>query len=106
MNFECKRDNENKSNVAKSFKRRMDMTHLEFAFGLLPVSMIIASFIFTLFVQKVYFMPIVSFIILLILTFTLFNVSFFGWAVVYTLGSFIASYIALFIMKILNKKRS
>lgn len=82
------------------------MTHLEFAFGLLPVSMIIASFIVTLFVQKVYFMPLVSFIILLILTFTLFNVSFFCWAVVYTLGSFIASYIALFIMKILNKKRS
>lgn len=54
------------------------MTHLEFAFGLLPVSMIIASFIVTLFVQKVYFMPVVSFIILLILTFTLFNVSFLG----------------------------
>ncbi|MCY7439476.1 DUF2651 family protein [Bacillus altitudinis] len=82
------------------------MTHLEFVFGLLPVSILIASLIVTLFVQKVYFMPVVSFIILLILTFTLFNVSFFGWAVVYTLGSFIASYIALFIMKILNKKRS
>ncbi|MEH7653352.1 DUF2651 family protein [Bacillus safensis] len=79
------------------------MTHLEFAFGLLPVSMIIASFIVTLIIQKVYFMPVVSFIILLILTF---NVSFLGWAVVYTLGSFIASYIALFIMKILHKKRS
>ncbi|WP_241257970.1 DUF2651 family protein [Bacillus sp. 3a] len=51
-------------------------------------------------------MPVVSFIILLILTFTLFNVSFLGWSVVYTLGSFIASYIALFIMKTLNKKRS
>ncbi|MEH7733704.1 MULTISPECIES: DUF2651 family protein [Bacillus] len=51
-------------------------------------------------------MPVVSFIILLILTFTLFNVSLLGWAVVYTFGSFIASYIALFIMKILNKKRS
>ncbi|AOC57125.1 MULTISPECIES: DUF2651 family protein [Bacillus] len=82
------------------------MTHLEFVFGLLPVSIIIASFIVTLFVQKVYFMPVVSFIILLILTFTLFNVSFLGWSVVYTLGSFIASYIALFIMKTLNKKRS
>lgn len=106
MNFECMRGNENKSKVAKSIKRRMDMTHLEFAFGLLPVSLIIASFIVTLIIQKVYFMPVVSFIILLILTFTLFNVSFIGWAVVYTLGSFIASYIALFIMKILNKKRS
>ncbi|MBU5259598.1 DUF2651 family protein [Bacillus pumilus] len=82
------------------------MTHLEFVFGLLPVSIIIVSFIVTLIVQKVYFMPVVSFIILLILTFTLFNVSFLGWAVVYTFGSFIASYIALFIMKILNKKRS
>ncbi|MDG4730183.1 hypothetical protein ACE6HX_05845 [Bacillus pumilus] len=38
------------------------MTHLEFVFGLLPVSTIIASFIVTLFVQKVYFMPVVSFI--------------------------------------------
>ncbi|MCY7567179.1 DUF2651 family protein [Bacillus safensis] len=47
------------------------MTHLEFAFGLLPVSMIIVSFIVTLIIQKVYFMPVVSFIILLILTFTL-----------------------------------
>ncbi|MFS2246820.1 DUF2651 family protein [Bacillus sp. A31] len=54
------------------------MTHLEFVFGLLPVSIIIVSFIVTLFVQKVYFMPVVSFIILLILTFTLFNVSFLG----------------------------
>lgn len=54
------------------------MTHLEFAFGLLPVSMIIVSFIVTLIIQKVYFMPVVSFIILLILTFTLFNVSFLG----------------------------
>nr|WP_262378457.1 YbeF family protein [Bacillus pumilus] len=58
----------------------------------------------TLIVQKVYFMPVVRFIILPILTFTLFNVSCLGWAVVYTLGSFIASYIALFIMKTLNKK--
>ncbi|TYS31953.1 DUF2651 domain-containing protein [Bacillus pumilus] len=49
-------------------------------------------------------MPVVRFIILPILTFTLFNVSCLGWAVVYTLGSFIASYIALFIMKTLNKK--
>ncbi|MER3125776.1 DUF2651 family protein [Bacillus pumilus] len=58
----------------------------------------------TLIVQKVYFMPVVRFIILPILTFTLFNVSCLGWTVVYTLGSFIASYIALFIMKNLNKK--
>ncbi|AVM23457.1 DUF2651 domain-containing protein [Bacillus pumilus] len=51
-------------------------------------------------------MPVVRFIILPILTFTLFNVSFLGWAVVYTFGSVIASYIAFFIMKFLNKKRS
>ncbi|MEH7203420.1 DUF2651 family protein, partial [Bacillus safensis] len=52
------------------------MTHLEFAFGLLPISIIVVSFIGTLFIQKIYFMPVLSFMILFILTFTLFNASF------------------------------
>lgn len=87
-------------------KGRIDMTHLELAFGLIPVSIVVISFIVTLFVQKIYFMPVVSFMILLILTFTLFNASFLGWAVVYTLFSFITSYIALFIINTLHKKKS
>ncbi|MFS3912950.1 DUF2651 family protein [Bacillus australimaris] len=82
------------------------MTHLEFAFGLLPISIIVVSFIVTLFVQKVYFMPVFSFMILLILTFTLFNASFLGWAFVYALFSFITSFIALFIINTLHKKKS
>ncbi|PCK15370.1 hypothetical protein CEY02_20820 [Bacillus pumilus] len=82
------------------------MTDLEFAFGWLPVSIIIFSFIITLFVQKIYLMPVVSFFISILLTFTFFNVSFLGWAVVYTLFSLISSYIALLIHRILNKKKS
>ncbi|WP_080967805.1 DUF2651 family protein [Bacillus safensis] len=76
------------------------MTHLEFAFSLLPISIIVVSFIGTLIIQKIYFMPVLSFMILFILTFTLFNASFLGWAIVYTLFSFITSFIALFIINI------
>ncbi|NRF06934.1 DUF2651 family protein, partial [Bacillus safensis] len=44
--------------------------------------------------------------ILFILTFTLFNTSFLGWAIVYTLFSFITSFIALLIINTLHKKKS
>ncbi|WP_349774029.1 DUF2651 family protein [Bacillus safensis] len=39
-------------------------------------------------------------------TFTLFNASFLGWAVVYTLFSLITSFFALLIINTLHKKKS
>ncbi|MGC4378815.1 DUF2651 family protein [Fictibacillus sp. Mic-4] len=81
------------------------MTHLELAFGFVPVSVIILSFILTLFVKKIYVMPLISFIACIILMFTVFNQSFFGWALVYTVFSLIFSYLAILIVKLRKKSK-
>ncbi|MCC2528774.1 hypothetical protein C7B63_19530 [Bacillus halotolerans] len=79
------------------------MDKLDIAFGILPLAIIVLSVAGTYVCKNVYMMPLVSLIISLVLTFTIFNQSFLGWAVVYSLFSLILSYITL---KVLRKRKA
>ncbi|WP_336183796.1 YbeF family protein [Bacillus sp. 205(2023)] len=79
------------------------MDTLNIAFGILPLAIIVLSVAGTYVCKNVYMMPLVSLIISLVLTFTIFNQSFLGWAVVYSLFSLILSYITL---KVLRKRKA
>ncbi|MDY7433042.1 YbeF family protein [Bacillus sp. V26] len=79
------------------------MDTLDIAFGILPLAIIVLSVAGTYVCKNVYMMPLVSLIISLVLTFTVFNQSFLGWAVVYSLFSLILSYITL---KVLRKRKA
>ncbi|PRP53586.1 hypothetical protein C7B71_17270 [Bacillus halotolerans] len=79
------------------------MDKLDIAFGILPLAIIVLSVAGTYVCKNVYMMPLVSLIISLVLTFTVFNQSFLGWAVVYSLFSLILSYITL---KVLRKRKA
>ncbi|MDP4525715.1 YbeF family protein [Bacillus halotolerans] len=79
------------------------MDTLDIAFGILPLAIIVLSVAGTYVCKNVYMMPLVSLIISLVLTFTIFNQSFLGWAVVYSLFSLILSYITL---KVLRKRKA
>lgn len=54
------------------------MDELDLAFGILPLSIIVLSIIFTYIFKKVYIMPLVSIVVSVILMFTVFNLSFWG----------------------------
>ncbi|MER2120093.1 MAG: DUF2651 family protein [Solibacillus sp.] len=66
---------------------------------LCPFAVVIASIIGFLLIKKWYVMPTVTLILFTILTFTVFNETFFFWVVVYTIISIIVS---LF-MKVIKK---
>jgi hypothetical protein len=65
----------------------------------LPAIVLIASIIGYFLVKKWFIMPLLTFAVFTILTFTVFNESFFIWVVVYTILSVIVSLIMKFIKK-------
>ncbi|MCY9093125.1 YbeF family protein [Bacillus mojavensis] len=75
------------------------MDELDIAFGILPLAVIVLSVAGTYVCKNVYMMPLISLIISLVLTFTIFNQSFLGWVVVYSLFSLILSYITLMVVR-------
>ncbi|UMR26609.1 YbeF family protein [Bacillus amyloliquefaciens] len=76
---------------------------LDFAFGVLPLCIIILSVAGTYLFKNVFIMPAAALAVCLICTFTVLNVSFIGWAVVYTLVSFALSHITMVVIS-QNKK--
>lgn len=74
---------------------------MEFLLVLLvfPVIVIVASIIGMFLFKKWFVLPLLTLVIFSILTFTVFNESFFIWVVVYTIISIIISLIMKFIMK-------
>ena len=66
---------------------------MEFLLVLLicPIAVIIASIVGYSLMKKWFVTPIVTFIVFSILTFTLFNETFFFWVVIYTILSMIVS---------------
>ncbi|MCY8515502.1 DUF2651 family protein [Bacillus atrophaeus] len=75
------------------------MDELDLAFVVLPLGIIVLSIVGTYLFKKAYIMPLFSLIISLVLTFTVFNVSFLGWAVIYSLASLVVSYISMAVIK-------
>lgn len=74
---------------------------MEFLLVLLvsPIIVIVASIIGMFLFKKWFVLPLSTFVIFSILTFTVFNESFIIWVVVYTIISIIISLIMKFIMK-------
>ena len=74
---------------------------MEFILVLLicPIAVLIASIIGYSLVKKWFVMPIVTFVVFTILTFTLFNETFFFWVIIYTILSIIVSLIMKFTKK-------
>ncbi|MCC3359473.1 DUF2651 family protein [Bacillus sp. REN16] len=64
-----------------------------------PIIVLIASIFGFLVVRRWFVMPLLTFIVFAILTFTVFNESFFVWVIVYTIISVIVSLIMKFIKK-------
>ncbi|MCY8934261.1 DUF2651 family protein [Bacillus atrophaeus] len=75
------------------------MDELDLAFVVLPLGIIVLSIVGTYLFKKKYIMPLFSLIISLVLTFTVFNASFLGWAVIYSLASLVVSYITMAVIK-------
>ncbi|MED4857602.1 DUF2651 family protein [Bacillus atrophaeus] len=75
------------------------MDELDLAFVVLPLGIIVLSIVGTYLFKKAYIMPLFSLIISLVLTFTVFNVSFLGWAVIYSLASLVVSYITMAVIQ-------
>ncbi|NTU27648.1 YbeF family protein [Bacillus tequilensis] len=75
------------------------MDELDIAFGILPLGIMVLSIVGTCVCKNVYLMPVLSLIISLVLTFTIFNQSFLGWVVVYSLMSLFLSYITLIVIR-------
>ncbi|MCY8491378.1 DUF2651 family protein [Bacillus atrophaeus] len=75
------------------------MDELDLAFVVLPLGIIVLSIVGTYLFKKAYIMPLFSLITSLVLTFTVFNVSFLGWAVIYSLASLVVSYITMAVIQ-------
>ncbi|MGE0911764.1 DUF2651 family protein [Bacillus atrophaeus] len=75
------------------------MDELDLAFVVLPLGIIVLSIVGTYLFKKKYIIPLFSLIISLVLTFTVFNVSFLGWAVIYSLASLVVSYITMAVIQ-------
>ncbi|MCY8960359.1 DUF2651 family protein [Bacillus atrophaeus] len=75
------------------------MDELDLAFVVLPLGIIVLSIVGTYLFKKAYIMPLFSLIISLVLTFTVFNASFLGWAVIYSLASLVVSYITMAVIQ-------
>ncbi|MEQ6001111.1 DUF2651 domain-containing protein [Bacillus velezensis] len=80
------------------------MDELDLAYGILPLSIIVLSIIFTYIFKKVYIMPLVSIVVSVILMFTVLNLSFWGWVVVYGLVSLVLSSITNSIRKKIDNR--
>lgn len=63
-----------------------------FIFVICPVIVITASIAGNFLFNKWFIVPVLTFIVLTILTFTIFNASFFFWAAVFTILSLIVSF--------------
>ena len=76
---------------------------MEFIFVLLicPIAVMVASMIGYFLVKKWFVTPIVTFSVFTVLTFTLFNETFFFWVVIYTILSMIVNLMMKF-----TKRRS
>lgn len=81
---------------------------MEFALVLIifPVSTMLLSMIITGLGKKFYIMPIITFIVFLILTHTVFNQSFFIWTIVYTIMSLVVSITIKFVVERADKNKS
>ncbi|MCY8918839.1 DUF2651 family protein [Bacillus atrophaeus] len=75
------------------------MDELDLAFVVLPLGIIVLSIVGTYLFKKKYIMPLFSLIISFVLTFTVFNASFLGWAVIYSLASLVVSYITMAVIQ-------
>ncbi|MDQ0233217.1 MULTISPECIES: DUF2651 family protein [Bacillaceae] len=64
-----------------------------------PIIVLVASIIGFILVRRWFVMPLLTLVVFTILTFSVFNESFFIWVVVYTIISFIVSLIMRFIKK-------
>ncbi|MGG4534420.1 DUF2651 family protein [Aneurinibacillus migulanus] len=75
------------------------MRNMEFLLVLFicPIIVIVASIIGIFLFKKWFVIPLLTFIVFTILTFTIFNESFFIWVVVYTILSIIVSLMMKFI---------
>lgn len=62
-------------------------------FFIFPIIVVFTSIIGFILFQKWYVIPIVTFFVFIVLTFTVFNESFFIWVVVYTIISVLISLI-------------
>lgn len=71
---------------------------MEFIFALFicPIIVIVASIIGYLLLKKWFVMPLLTFIVFTVLTFTYFNETFFIWVVVYTIISAVVTLIMKF----------
>ncbi|WP_010098878.1 DUF2651 family protein [Ornithinibacillus scapharcae] len=65
----------------------------------LPTIVVLSSIVGIFLFKKWFVMPLLTFVVFIILTFTVFNESFFIWVVVYTVLSAIVSLIAKSIKK-------
>ncbi|MBT2574679.1 DUF2651 family protein [Bacillus sp. ISL-51] len=72
---------------------------LDFAFGVLPLCIIILSVAGTYLFKNAYVMPLASLAVCLICTFTVLNKTFIGWALLYTLVSFALSHITMVVVR-------
>ncbi|MDM5194408.1 YbeF family protein [Bacillus hominis] len=75
------------------------MSEIIFVFCIYPLFICIFSIAGTYKVGTFYVMPIVTFIIFLMLNVTLYNPSFFFWVGMYTIFSFLVSYITILFVK-------
>ncbi|MGF7535851.1 YbeF family protein [Bacillus mexicanus] len=75
------------------------MDELDIAFVILPLGIMVLSITGTCICKNLYLMPMLSLIISLVLTFTIFNKSFLGWVAVYSLMSLALSCITLMVIR-------
>ncbi|MBY8913387.1 YbeF family protein [Bacillus sp. YC2] len=75
------------------------MDELDIAFGILPLAIIVFSIAGTWVWKRIYIMPLVSLAVSLLLMVTVFNSSFWGWVVVYSLMSLVLSYLTMLVLK-------
>jgi len=69
-----------------------------------PTAVLFATIIGTLLIKKWYIMPLFTFILFFILTFTVFNSTFLIWVWIYTILSLVVSLIVHFIIKALKER--
>ncbi|RWS45219.1 DUF2651 domain-containing protein [Bacillus mycoides] len=75
------------------------MSEIIFVFCIYPLFICIFSIAGTYKVDTFYVMPIVTFVIFLMLNVTLYDPSFFFWVGMYTIFSFLVSYITILFVK-------
>lgn len=74
------------------------MSEFTMVLFLFPLVVLIASLIGYLIFKKLFVMPLVTLVVFIVLAFTIFNQTFFIWAIIYTVLSFLVSFILLRVM--------